>query len=128
MNFLRGASIGGDGFEAGKAHVRSVPGCPALVLLGRRGRVCGQVVWRALPTDSGLGTDTGPPRNTHTHTESHSLRNLAFARYLGNRVTLRLVECAGEEAEGWDGEEEGWESEGRWEGEGGDGKDELVYA
>lgn len=55
-----------------------------------------------LPTDSGLGTDTEPPRTTYTHTPtqthtlSHSLRNLAFARYLGNRVTLRLVECAGE--------------------------------
>lgn len=116
VNFLRGASIGGGSFDVGKAHVKCVPGWPALVLLGRRGRVCGQVVCRVLPTDSGLGADTRPPRTTYTHihTQSHSLRNLALACYLGNRVTLRLVECAGE---GGRGGREGWVVEGRgWKG------------
>lgn len=120
VNFLPGASIGGGSFEVGKAHVKCVPGWPALVLLGRRGRVCGQVVCRVLPTDSGLGADTGPPRTTYTHihtqthTQSHSLRNLALARYLGNRVTLRLVECAGEGGRegggGWVVEDRGWKA------------------
>lgn len=80
VNFLRGASIGGGSFEAGKAHVRCVPGWPALVLLGRRGRVCGQVVCLVLPTNSGLGADTRAPAHhihTHPHTDTHTHRAAA---------------------------------------------------
>lgn len=70
--------------------------CPRMPCVGGSGPhnaqawVCGQVARRVLPTKLGLGAEAWPP-----HTAHYSLRNVTAARYLGKRVTLRLVECAG---------------------------------
>lgn len=73
-----------------EARVGSVPGCPALVGPGPTVcRVESVARWRGGRCQPSLAWAL---KLASAH---YSLRNVAAARYLGNHVTLRLVECAG---------------------------------
>ena len=73
-----------------EARVSSVPGCPALVGPGPTVcRVESVARWRGGRCQPSLAWVL---KLASAH---YSLRNVAAARYLGNHVTLRLVECAG---------------------------------